>query len=77
MTKTLNTFKIGDTVAARSVGDYNAIWNWTVTDRTAKFITLIDRDGKTTRVGVKTDAQGEWALPLGKFSMAPVIRAFH
>jgi hypothetical protein len=68
---TAATFTVGETYSARSACDHNTVWTFTVAKRSAKFITFTD--GK--RVGVKNGHQGEWALPLGTFSMAPVIRA--
>lgn len=74
------TFEIGETYSTRSAGDHTMTFSWTVTARTAKFITVVegdpDRPGKPKRVGVKTDNDGnEWAMPDGAYSMAPVIRA--
>jgi hypothetical protein len=73
-----DTFQVGTTYTTRSAADSNCIFRFTVTKRTAKFITVLrdnGADGELIRVGVKTDERGEWALPLGSFSMAPVIRA--
>jgi hypothetical protein len=74
--KQVNTFKVGQTYTARSVCDHNCTWSFTVTRRTAKFVTIESADGKKTRAGIKTDFDGnEYALPMGSFSMAPCIRA--
>lgn len=57
-------------------GDY--VWRFEVIARTAKFLTIrdIDGDGSTTRVGVTAGYHGhEIALPLGRYSMAPVMNA--
>ena len=70
----MGTFKTGQTYTARSACDHNCIFIFKVIKRTAKFLT-IDHDGDTKRIGVKVDNEGEWALPLGSYSMAPVIRA--
>jgi hypothetical protein len=70
------TFQVGARYWAQSVADHTCLWWFTVTARTAKFITLTDEYGKTFRVGVKNDSdRGEWALPFGSYSMAPVVRA--
>ena len=72
------TFTVGATYSARSICDGETVWLFTVVARTAKFVTLLrdnGADGETLRVGVKTDDQGEWALPFGRYSMAPVLRA--
>ncbi len=79
-TSPANTFQVGSTYTARCAGDHTMTFSWTVTVRTAKFITLVegndsDRPGKPKRVGVKTDNGCEWAMPDGAYSMAPVIRA--
>lgn len=71
------TFQVGQTLTARSAGDHNCIWRFEVIKRTAKFVTLLrdnGHDGETLRVGIKTDDLGEWALPFGTYSMAPVVR---
>lgn len=69
------TFTVGTTYTCRSAVDSDFVMAWTVTGRSAKFITVVDGSGRSKRVGVKRDAQGEWALPDGTYSMAPVIRA--
>ena len=72
-------FQVGELVSATSACDSNCVWTFEVTKRTAKFVTLKDvNTGETNRVGVKTDSfgtGGEWALPFGTFSMAPVVHA--
>jgi hypothetical protein len=76
-TKT-HTFQVGTTYTTRSACDSDCIFRFTVIKRTAKFITVLrdnGADGELIRVGVKTDDRGEWALPFGSYSMAPVIRA--
>lgn len=69
-------FEVGQTYDTGR-GDY--IWTFTVVKRTARFITIESDQGKTSRVGVKVSSYGgrtyEWALPLGSYSMAPVINA--
>jgi len=70
------TFTTGTDYTCRSICDYDCVWTFTVTKRTAKFITIIGRDGETSRVGVKLGSDGnEYASPLGSFSMSPIIRA--
>lgn len=73
-TTATDTFKVGSTYTARSAANYDCVWAFTVIKRTAKFVTLLE-GADTMRVGVKTDRDGEWALPFGTYSMAPVIRA--
>lgn len=73
-TKT-ETFQVGTTYTTRFATDATSVLSYTVTRRSAKFVTLTDAFGDTVRVGIKTDERGEWALPQGTYSMAPVIRA--
>ena len=70
---TNTTFDIGQTYSCRSACDSNCVWTFTVEARTAKRMTIADGyDTKT--VGIKIDESGnEWALPMGRYSMAPVI----
>lgn len=68
------TFTPG-TIVNTGNGDY--VWTFEVVKRTAKFVTLRDVDtGDVRRVGIRTDSVdgGEWALPLGTYSMAPAVR---
>ena len=76
-TETAAKFKVGTTYTTGEHRDY--VWRFKVLSRTAKFIT-IEGDtcgrGETVRVGVKPGWDGhEFALPLGKYSMAPTISA--
>ena len=64
-------FAIGTTYTTGRGADY--VWTFTVIARTAKFITVEDKYGEVTRVGVKNYDGREIALPLGTYSMAPVI----
>lgn len=73
----VSTFKVGATYSARSLCDYDCIWTWTVTKRTAKFITLADDRGEVRRVGVSVWDGAEIARPFGSYSMAPSIHADH
>lgn len=69
------SFKVGTTYSTRFACNADTKISFKVVRRTAKFITVEDDRGNTNRVGVKTDGEGEWALPTGSYSMAPVIRA--
>ena len=85
MTATRNantaTFTPDHIYTATSACDSNCVWSFLVIKRTAKFITIQDVTfperpaEKHVRVGVKTGSDGEWAMPMGTFSMAPVISA--
>lgn len=68
-------FEVGDELTARSAGDYDCVWRFTVTKRTARFITLEQDSGETMRVGVREHDGEEWASPFGSYSLAPVVRA--
>jgi hypothetical protein len=68
-------FEVGRSYSARSAADHETVFVWAVTARTAKFITVEDDSGVTKRVGVKTHDGVEWAMPAGRYSMAPVIKA--
>ncbi len=77
-TTTADTFKVGATYSTGEANDYT--WRFRVVSRTAKFITIVDvshgTEGEISRVGVKAGWGGhEIALPLGSYSMAPVINA--
>lgn len=75
LASSLIAFQVGSTYEARSACDYDCVWTFTVTARTARFITIVDRDRETRRVGVRVWNGVESASPLGTYSMAPVIRA--
>lgn len=76
MTATPNTFQIGKTYTCRSICDYDTIFSFTVVKRTAKFITITNSFGDSSRVGIRADIDGnESASPLGVYSMSPTIRA--
>lgn len=54
----LATFTIGNTYAGAYIGDSELIEIYTVTRRTAKFVTLEDSAGNTKRVGIRIDRDG-------------------
>lgn len=67
-------FQVGHTYQSRSFIDHEWVTNYTVVARTAKFVTLND-GSRIRRVGIKTNEWGEWVLPDGSYSLAPVLRA--
>lgn len=72
----MSEFKVGSTYSATSPCDHECVWTFKVVARTAKFLTLRNvRETATFRTGVKVSNGDEWALPLGRYSMAPVLRA--
>lgn len=69
-------FEVGTELSVRSMCDSDSVFTWTVIARTAKTVTLSNRYNETTRRTIKTDRNGgEYCLPLGSYSMAPVLRA--
>jgi hypothetical protein len=70
-------FEVGRTYWCRSIADYDCVWEFTVTKRTARFITIVDKHGEERRVGVSVWAPDneERAKPLGTFSMSPTLTA--
>lgn len=76
-TEDLITFQVGVTYAVRSLGDHNCIFSFTVEARTAKFVTLASSSYNkgTKRVGVQVVDGIETAMPLGRYSLAPCLKA--
>jgi hypothetical protein len=71
----MTTFQIGKTYSTRSACDYDTIFAWTVTARTAKQVTLENSWGKTTKRGVYIWNGIEHCKPEGTYSMCPIISA--
>lgn len=71
----MTTFQIGKTYTTRSACDYDTIFAWTVTARTAKRLTLEDRHGNTEQRGIYLWNGIEHCKPAGTFSMCPIINA--
>ena len=76
----MTKFEIGKTYNMRSACDHDCIWSYTVTDRTACTVTLKDNDTNKTRKcrisKLYSEIDGrEVVLPLGNYSMAPMLRA--
>lgn len=72
---TATRFVVGESYQARSAGDYDCVWTFTVECRTARFVTLVQDSGERMRVGVREWQGVESALPFGRYSMSPSIRA--
>ena len=73
MESTAATFTTGTTY---DTGAADYVWTFTVVSRTAKTLTLVDEYGEVSQRRVTTGWQGhEICLPLGRYSMAPVISA--
>lgn len=75
----MKTFEIGKTYTTRSAGDHNCIWSFTITARTAATVTAVDDQGaeKKYRINKRLTAcrDAETILPLGNYSMCPVLSA--
>jgi hypothetical protein len=65
----MRKFQIGETYSTRD-GEKFAILK-----RSPKRMTATNQYGETVTVGIKEGNEGEWALPHGRYSMAPVLRA--
>ena len=68
-------FQPGRTYTTRLATSHSTVLSYEVVTRTRYYITIRDWRGQTSRVGVKLDDGREFALPDGKYSMAPVIFA--
>ena len=64
----MRKFQVGETYSTRD-GE-----NFTILKRSAKRMTA-QSQFSTVTVGIKEDDEGEWALPHGRYSMAPVLTA--
>jgi hypothetical protein len=73
MNKTIK-FEIGKEYTTRSACDHDCNFAFTVISRSDKFIT-VKGEGRTRRAGITIHGGVESAMPFGKYSMAPVIRA--
>ena len=74
----MKKFETGKTYSMRSIGDHNCIWTYTVTGRTAQTITITDgNETKKCRINKKVSewSDTETVFPLGRYSMAPMLRA--
>lgn len=74
----MKKFEIGKEYNMRSACDYNCIWTYTVTDRTAQTITITDgKETKKCRINKKVSERNntETIYPLGRYSMAPHLEA--
>ena len=71
----MDQFIINKEYKMSSVCDCNCIWSYTVLSRTAKTIKLLsDRKELLTR-RIKTYKGTEYCMPLGNYSMAPILSA--
>ena len=71
----MKKFEAGKTYRTRFIGDADSILDVKVIKRTPKRITVEVEPFGVSTVGVKVVDEVETALPLGRYSMAPIIRA--
>lgn len=71
----MTKFEIGPTYEMRSVCDHDCVWLGTVVKRTEKFVTMyvVGHGDKRCKVQVRDGI--EEIMPLGKYSMAPAMKA--
>ena len=73
--KEIPKFMTGKVYACRSIGDHDCVFKFKVTRRTDKTLWL-EHNGKALQVRARFNGQaGESCMPLGRYSMAPVLRA--
>ena len=73
-------FEVEKTYTCRAAGDSELIYSWKVIKRTNKTITVVEQLGlvmdKPVLIKIHVGDDGnEFALPDGRYSMCPVIRA--
>lgn len=71
----MTQFEKNKTYFMKSVCDQDCNWICVMLSRTEKFITIYVFDEGVKKVAVRVDDGVEYCLPLGKYSMAPVLRA--
>lgn len=71
----MKKFEVGPTYEMRSVCDHNCVWLGTVLKRTDKFVTMYIPGHGDVRGKVTVHDGVETLLPLGRYSMAPMMRA--
>jgi hypothetical protein len=69
-------FEVGDDLATRSFCDWDCVFRFTVLRRTAKTITLLYfNEERTCRIKISERDGREYVLPLGNYSMSPILFA--
>ena len=74
----MRVFEVGKEYSMRSACDNECVWRFKVVARTEKTVTLVglnNKDGGVKRISKAYSDDGEAVLPLGRYSMAPVLRA--
>lgn len=75
---TMTKFETGKTYTANSICNHECVWTYEVIARTEKTITVTDgTETKKLRIikGLSEMDNRECVYPLGKYSMAPILRA--
>lgn len=67
-------FKKGEHYATRSICDHDCIFRFEVTDRSEKTVTVKSVHG-TARRKIRVHSGAECIMPLGTYSMAPLLTA--
>lgn len=67
-------FNVGQTYSARSIGDWNCIFSFTILARTAKTVTVVV-SGNTVKRGLSVREGNEQFKPFGSYSMCAIITA--
>lgn len=79
MANSIKVFEVGKSYSMRSVCNHDCVWTYKVINRTACTVTLKSTRGEqlTCRINKKLTAWSntETVLPLGSYSMAPMLRA--
>lgn len=73
----MKQFEVGKSYFCRSACDYDCVWFFNVIARTASMIT-VEHEGNTMRLRIAKDSPRwgyEYAMPFGRYSMAPSISA--
>lgn len=74
----MKKFEVGKQYSMRSICNNDCVWTYTVTARTAQTITITDgKETKKCRISKKySEYRGaETVLPLGQYSMCPMLSA--
>lgn len=74
----MKTFEIGKSYSMKSVCNQDCVWIYEVIARTTSTITITDgKETKTCRINKKISGyrDSETILPLGKYSMCPMLSA--
>lgn len=70
-------FEVGKVYSMRSVCDQNCIWSYEVIARTAKMVTLKQKDKyeHIQKCRISEWGNSEICKPLGSYSMCPILSA--